>query len=59
MESMQGDIRQGPSPASLQMLMAFSLLGYRIYEGTAPKAKVLKRRAKNKAARISRRNNRA
>lgn len=55
MESMQDGISP---PAGMQMLVAFSLLGYRVYEGTVPKSKVLKRRAKNKMARISRRNNR-
>lgn len=53
---MKGD---GPSPASIQMLVAFKALGYKVYEGTVPKATVIRRRARNKAARISRRLNRA
>jgi hypothetical protein len=54
----KGLVTRNPSPASLQMLLAFSRLNYRVYEGTVPRSVVLRRRKANKVARKSRRVNR-
>lgn len=40
------------------ILLGLNRLGKHIYEGTVPEATVAKRRARNKAARLSRRKNR-
>jgi hypothetical protein len=47
-----------PDPASVEMLIAFKKLAYRMYEGTVPVAVKARRRAANKVARQSRRVNR-
>lgn len=48
-----------PSPTSLAMLTALNHSGKHIYGGTVSPSVIAKRRAKNKAARVSRRINRA
>jgi hypothetical protein len=47
-----------PVVASVQMLVAFRLLNYRMYAGTVPAAVKAKRRAANKVAKQSRKVNR-
>ncbi|TVZ01230.1 hypothetical protein EAS64_33670 [Trebonia kvetii] len=54
----KGPVMKAPNPASVQMLIAFNALNYRVYEGTVPEAVVRRRRKRDKAARISRRQNR-
>jgi hypothetical protein len=49
---------RNPLPASVQMLIAFRVLGYRMYEGTVPAAVKARRRAANRRAGIARRANR-
>jgi hypothetical protein len=48
----------GPSQASVQMLLALNRLGKPMYEGTVPRKVVAKRRAANKRSGLSRRVNR-
>ena len=48
------DIAKATSP-STKMALALAATGKRVYEGTVPKAVIVRRRAKNKAARAARR----
>lgn len=48
------DIQKATSP-STKMALALAATGRKVYEGTVPGAVVVKRRAKNKAARRARR----
>jgi hypothetical protein len=54
----KGPVILNPNPASIQMLIAFAQLNYRVYEGSVPASVVRRRRKRNKMARISRRINR-
>lgn len=54
----KGLVIKNPNPASIQMLIAFAALNYRVYEGSVPTAVVRRRRKANKTARTSRRVNR-
>lgn len=50
--------RTEPNPSSVAALVALSTSGKHVYGGTVPEGVVARRRAKNKAARRSRRINR-
>ena len=45
-------------PIKVQFLIALTRLGRKVYEGTVPEKVKARRRAKNRAARVARRNNR-